>query len=96
MADLEEAKAAYNSLTATERTEFERAVVVTPPSNQGGRTAIWVVGLLILGGALFVFGYLAFASSSEGARTAFLAVATTALGLLGGIFAPSPVANSKI
>jgi len=52
---------------------------------------IWVTVLGILGLTLFVFGILAFKARDDAATAAFLmAPATTALGAIAGLLAPSP------
>jgi hypothetical protein len=56
---------------------------------------IWVVVLGILGLTLFVFGILAFKARSDPSTAAFLmAPATTALGAIAGLLAPSPATSA--
>lgn len=56
---------------------------------------IWLVVLGILGVTLFLFGILAYRARGEAATAAFLmAPATTALGAIAGLLAPSPTSNA--
>ena len=55
---------------------------------------IWLVILGILGITLFLFGFLAYKSRDDAATAAFLmAPATTALGAIAGLLAPSPASG---
>ena len=92
MATLDEARDAVGSLPPEEQQELAREVLLGQPQGDKGRTAIWILVLLILGGAVFVFGTMIFhLLMRDKAVDAFISFVSLALGAVAGLLAPSPV-----
>lgn len=92
MATLELARGATKDLTPEEKKTLAQELLLGQPKGDTARTIIWVIVLLILGGAVFVFGVMAYNLHSRGMSIdSFVAFVSLALGAVAGLLAPSPV-----
>lgn len=83
---------AYEALDDDEK-NIVRASVVPAPS-QGVANGIWIVIFVILGGVIFIGGWLGIDRSGSD-ETALYGFVGIALGAVVGLLAPSPASSSK-
>ena len=92
MSTLADVEDAFHRLSDAEKKRF---IVETSRALEGtGKIIIWAIVLVIMAGVIFFFGYLGFlrlAAEEDGA--VLFAFATTALGAIAGLLAPSPMAK---
>ena len=91
---LEEAKSAYQSLTATQKKQFHEATGVRPLADPTSETndIVWLIVIstlaLVLVGAVGALALFAYDSKST---EVIGPIVTFVLGIFGGLLAPSPV-----
>ena len=92
MATLIEVEEAFDRLSDTDKARF---VAETHRIHADkGKITVWVVVLMIMAGCIFFFGYLGYLRLTAAEDGAVLfAFATTALGAIAGLLAPSPMAK---
>jgi hypothetical protein len=70
----------------------QELLLLSQPQGDKGRTIIWILVLLILAGAIFVFGVMAYnLHTRDESIDSFVAFVSLALGAVAGPLAPSPV-----
>jgi hypothetical protein len=89
---LETARAAVDGLTDDQKKTLAQELLLSQPTSDTGRTVIWILVLVILAGAVFVFGVMAYWLHTDGKTIdSFVAFVSLALGAVAGLLAPSPV-----
>jgi len=87
------ANAAFESLSTIEQKQFieQHKVLLDQPKGMS-LTAIWIMVLIVLGGTIFLFGFLGYRqlNDADGGAEALFGLATLALGAIVGLLAPSP------
>ena len=92
MAALADAQQAFDALSDDDKKRF--AAELEQTAGDTGRIVIWAIVLIVMAGVIFFFGYLGYlriAADKDGA--VLFAFATTALGAIAGLLAPSPMAK---
>jgi hypothetical protein len=87
---LGDALQAFDALSEDDKKRF--TAELDQPAPDTGRIVIWAIVLIIMAGVIFFFGYLGYlriAADKDGA--VLFAFATTALGAIAGLLAPSPM-----
>jgi hypothetical protein len=89
---LAEVEYGFSELSDSDKERFLAGM--SPSEESPGKIIIWAIVLLIMAGIIFFFGYLGYlrlAAQEDGA--VLFAFATTALGAVAGLLAPSPMAK---
>jgi hypothetical protein len=89
---LADAQQAFDALSDDDKKRF--VAEMEQRAGDTGRILIWVIVLIVMAGVIFFFGYLGYlrlAANKDGA--VLFAFATTALGAIAGLLAPSPMSK---